>query len=338
MNPRQLTYALLMLLVAVSLVVGTLSGVSSSAGQDETASQGRPITPAGTLVRDITTRQAAVGALPVDFVRSPDTLGTDRQGRFLIAVNSGYGVQFNSAGNRGQQSLSVIDLNAKPAAVVQNVYFPSPQSVNVGVVFDPLERDGSYLLYVSGGFENKIWIFRFDPKIQRLTYRNYGEFLATLSDADVKAIRENRTKSYPDVTPTVAAFATKKSLEGHFNPQFRNFDMDTPDSMTVESYRAAKESNGTVSALISKAHSDVRFRGNSRFAAWLEEFRVFAAERTAGTADRLPNLSVLRLSNDHTDGLAARKPTPQFYVADNDQALSGREGRLDYGPNRHLNF
>jgi hypothetical protein len=30
---------------------------------------------------------------------------------------------------------------------------------------------------------------------------------------------------------------------------------------------------------------------------------------------------MLRLSNDHTDGLTARKPTPQFYVADNDYAL-----------------
>jgi hypothetical protein len=30
---------------------------------------------------------------------------------------------------------------------------------------------------------------------------------------------------------------------------------------------------------------------------------------------------MIRLSNDHTDGIAARKPTPQFYVADNDYAL-----------------
>src|SRR5215213_7853015 len=90
--------------------------------------------------------------------------GPGGEGRFLLSVNSGYGIQFNAAGNRGQQSLSVIDLNAKPAAVVQNVYFPSPQSVNVGVVFAPQPQDdGSYTLYVSGGFENKIWIFRFQP-------------------------------------------------------------------------------------------------------------------------------------------------------------------------------
>jgi len=54
---------------------------------------------------------------------------------------------------------------------------------------------------------------------------------------------------------------------------------------------------------------------------WLQEFQTFAAERAAGTADRLPNLSIVRLGNDHTDGIGVRRPTPQFYVADNDYAL-----------------
>src|ERR1051325_3741551 len=166
MNPRHTTHTLLALLLTTCLVFGSLAGVSSSA--DEAASEGRPITPAGTLVQDLTTRQAAVGALPVDFVRSPDKLGPNGEGRYLLAVNSGYGVQFNATSNRGQQSIAVIDLNAKPSAVVQDVYFPSPQSVNVGVVFSPVAReDGSYALYVSGGFENKIWIFRFQPDAQR---------------------------------------------------------------------------------------------------------------------------------------------------------------------------
>src|SRR5262249_7958214 len=87
------------------------------------------------------------------------------KGRYLLAVNSGFGLQFNSETNRGQQSLSVIDLNAKPSpAVIQNVYFPTPQSANVGVAMAPkAEQDGSHLLYVSGGVENKIWMFRFTP-------------------------------------------------------------------------------------------------------------------------------------------------------------------------------
>src|ERR1043165_9278180 len=825
MNPRHRNYTLLTFLLTSGLLFGSFVGASSSAGPEESASEGRPITPAGTLVQDLTTRQPAVGALPVDFVRSPDKLGPGGAGRFLISVNSGYGIQFNAAANRGQQSLSVIDLNAKPAAVVQNVYFPSPQSVNVGVVFAPVpQEDGSHALYVSGGFENKIWIFRFQPANRRpitpaspgpntnvetpsidvtgfafaansprynsdrapvyptgiaispdgntlfvannlgdslgviqdlrgsrklirvdlrlnpeteqwvypygvavvpdqngsvkayvscwndssvavvrpgqpvsrftvgrhptvmllnpartrlyvansdddsvsvvdtktdkeierisvrlsegvppgnspeglalrgddlfvanahsnsvavvelsgkargeiwgderskvrgfiptgqypsavavvgqtifigngkgtgvqnssmvvdnsgrvpnapnerfpagsgraggqggqysaaivvgnisavnvpddpalvrytqqvmrnngllgqrqtslfagrspikhviyiikenrtydqvfgdvdksgdgtkadgdpslaifgagsaaarpngqrqditpnhralalrfglfdrffvnseaspdghnwstaafstdyvdkafrwnysrrgrtydyegfnrlpnyepvrnapslfgpkveaedvanylrrfipylhgsrdvaepealylwdaaaragLTYRNYGEFLATLSEADIQAIRVNRTKTYPDISPTVSTFATKKSLEGRFNTDYRNFDLDTPDAMTTDSYRTAKEVRAN--ALINGS------RGNSRIGAWLDEFKMFASERAAGTADRLPNLSVMHLSNDHTDGISARKPTPQFYVADNDYAL-----------------
>lgn len=826
MSPRHGTYTLLVLLLTTFLIFGSLGRISSSAGPDEPASQGRPITPAGSLVQDATTRQVAVGALPVDFVRSPDRAGPGGEGRFLLSVNSGYGIQFNASANRGQQSLSVIDLNAKPATVVQNVYFPSPQSVNVGVVFAPKpQEDGSYALYVSGGFENKIWIFRFNPESQTpitpaspgpntsveapfidvngfafaansprynsdrapvypsgiaispdgntlfvannlgdslgivedlrgerklvrvdlrrsadgqqfiypyavvvlpqgkayvscwndgsvavvqgdklvsripvgrhptamlfnpertrlyvansnddsvsvidmqtdkeierinvrlsegvprgnspeglalrgddlyvanahsnsvavvelsgkargdggdketrstvrgfiptgqypsavavvaqtifigngkgtgvqnssvivdnsgrvpnapndrfpvgggrtqggqysgsivvgnisavntpddpalarytqqvmrnngllgprqsrlfagrspikhviyvikenrtydqvfgdveksgdgtkadgdaslaifgageaaarpdgqrqdispnhralalrfglldrffvnseaspdghnwstaafstdyvdkafrwnysrrgrtydyegfnrlpnyeplrgapslfgptanaedvanfmrrfipylhgsrdvaepetlylwdaaaragLTYRNYGEFVATLSEADVKEIRENRSKTYPDVSPTVSAFPTKKSLEGRVNTDYRNFDMRTPDAMTTDSYRAARETNAN--PLINNSNADARFRGNSRIGVWLQEFQTFSAERAAGSGDRLPNLSVLRLSNDHTDGIGARRPTPQFYVADNDYAL-----------------
>src|SRR5258705_7976975 len=166
MHTMQRNYAFLTLLLMLAVLMGSLGGVSSSArksGADEPASGGRPITPAGSLVQDVSTRQPAVGSLPVDFVRSPDQMGPDGGGRYLIAVNSGFGIQFNAAGNRGQQSLGVIDLNAKPnPVVIQNVYFPSPQSVNVGVVFAPKpDEDGSYALYVSGGFENKIWIFRF---------------------------------------------------------------------------------------------------------------------------------------------------------------------------------
>jgi hypothetical protein len=132
---------------------------------NQPASEGRPITPAGMLLLDATTRLPAVAPLTVDFVRSPDKNGPDGKGRYLIAVNSGFGLQFNAETNHGQQSLAVIDLGAKPAPVViQNVYFPAPQSVNVGVALAAqAEQDGSHLLYVSGGVENKIWIFRFTP-------------------------------------------------------------------------------------------------------------------------------------------------------------------------------
>lgn len=133
------------------------------------ASEGRPISPAGTLIMDASTGSPAVGSLPVKFVRSPDHDAKDGGGRFLIAVNSGFGVQFDSSSRSASQSLTVIDLNAQPVPkAVQNVYFPAPQSANVGAVFSPRpERDGSYLLYVSGGYENKIWIFQFNENFRQ---------------------------------------------------------------------------------------------------------------------------------------------------------------------------
>src|SRR5215471_19859743 len=138
-----------------------VSGIAEA--QQEPAGEGRPITPAGTLVIDASTRLPAVGAMPMAMLRSPDKLGHGGKGRYLIVVNSGFGVQFSDDTNKAQQSIAVIDLNASPEpAVIQSVYFPTPQSSNVGIAFAPA-ADETFALYVSGGFENKIWIFRFDP-------------------------------------------------------------------------------------------------------------------------------------------------------------------------------
>lgn len=165
---RQVMLPALVIFTAL-ILVGVTASTSDITVSNQPASEGRRVTPAGSLLVDVTTRQPAVGALPVKFVRSPDNGGPDGRGRYLLAVNSGFGVHFNSATNRAQQSLIVIDLNFKPApSCVQNVYFPSPQSINVGVAFAAApDTDGSYALYVSGGFENKIWVFRFDPRAGR---------------------------------------------------------------------------------------------------------------------------------------------------------------------------
>jgi YVTN family beta-propeller protein len=143
----------------------SLAFSQSRSAPNEPASEGRPITPAGSLVLDTASSLPAVGSLPVAFVRSPDHAAKDGAGRYLVSINSGYGIQFSAATNPEQQSLSVLDLNAQPApAVIQNVYFPGPQSAQVGAAFSPEpDSSGSYALYVSGGFENKIWIFSFLP-------------------------------------------------------------------------------------------------------------------------------------------------------------------------------
>jgi YVTN family beta-propeller protein len=154
-----------------------------------------------------------------------------------------------------------------------------------------------------------------------LSYRNYGEFVATISEARVASVNSNRQRTYPDISPTVSAIPTKKSLEGHCSPTVRNFDLNTPDAMTPETYRSAKEATRWTDIAITRTNEDPRFRGTSRLGEWLEEFRAYAADIEAGKPDRLPNFSMLRLSSDHTNGLASGYPTPQFYVAENDFAV-----------------
>ncbi len=154
-----------------------------------------------------------------------------------------------------------------------------------------------------------------------LTYRNYGEYVATVSAEDVKEVNTRKPKKYPDLSPNLTAFATKKSLENHFSPALRNFDQKTPDSMTTDSYRAAKESSGKSDALISYENKDEKFNGSSRFGEWLKEFRGYTENLKNGKGDQLPNLSIVRFSNDHTAGLRKGTPTPQFYVAENDYAI-----------------
>src|SRR5215203_5375447 len=143
----------------------------------------RPLDPAGDVVlRD--DGSVAEGSLPVTMLRSPDTSGPGGAGRYLVVVNSGFGVQLRADANEGQQLLQVVDLAARPVpAVVQDVYFPAPQSASVGAVFGRKpNRSGGWPLYVSGGFENRIWRLTFTPGATRPITPPHG-----LDDGPLKA-------------------------------------------------------------------------------------------------------------------------------------------------------
>src|SRR5215471_19055076 len=99
------------------LILMSLAFCGFARGQQEPAGEGRPITPAGKLVMDAVTYLPAVGAMPMSMLRSPDKLGRGGKGRYLLVVNSGYGVQFSADTNEAQQSIAVIDLNAAPEPV-----------------------------------------------------------------------------------------------------------------------------------------------------------------------------------------------------------------------------
>jgi len=157
-----------------------------------------------------------------------------------------------------------------------------------------------------------------------LTYRNYGEFIGVISDGDVKSVNARTAKPYPDLSATAATVPTKRALEGHHSRQFRAFDMWTPDAITVDSYRTARQQPGAADPVIRLAHRDPRFRGTTRLGSWLDEFEGYVADLRAGRGDALPALSILRLPTDHTAGMRPGHPSPQFMMADNDYAV----GRL----------
>lgn len=74
-----------------------------------------------------------------------------------------------------------------------------------------------------------------------------------------------------------------KALEGHIDPMFRSYDLDYPDVKRAE-----------------------------RFISEMKRF-----EKEGG----MPQLSIVRLPNDHTYGTRKGKPTPTAMVAENDLAL-----------------
>ena len=98
-----------------------------------------------------------------------------------------------------------------------------------------------------------------------VSYRSYGEF-----------IDNGRQPGDPSQSKI-------KSLEGHFDPFYRGWDLDYPDAKRTDRF--------------------------------LEELRGY--EKTGD----LPQFIVLRLPNDHTHGTTIGKPTPIAMVAENDLAL-----------------
>jgi YVTN family beta-propeller protein len=67
-------------------------------------------------------------------------------------------------------------------------------------------------------------------------------------------------------------------------------------------------------------------RDTVRFRQWKHDFDSLLS------ADALPQLSTIRMGNDHTEGLSLRKPTPIAHVADNDLAVGLLVDYLSHSP------
>ena len=85
-----------LIVCVVALYLGSRDSQALIGERADLVAEQMSLTPAGHLIVDAATGLPAVGSLTMNFVRTPDTTGPDGKGRFLIAVNSGYGIEFTS--------------------------------------------------------------------------------------------------------------------------------------------------------------------------------------------------------------------------------------------------
>ena len=105
---------------------------------------------------------------------------------------------------------------------------------------------------------------------------------------------------YPWPIPMIASnTATKPELQGHFDPQYPDFQLNFPDQLRVEEF--------------------------------LTKFRGWVSEKGAGN-DTMPNFIQLRLPNDHTAGTRPGMPRPAASVADNDLAVGRAVEAISHSP------
>jgi DNA-binding beta-propeller fold protein YncE len=167
-----------------------------------------------------------------------------------------------------------------------------------------------------------------------LTYRHYGEFVATEWCEEKRPAASPSPKAgtppppgkecpktsiafgqplpahlgrpkgspspYPWSIPIIERdVATKPELRDHFDPNFADFEPNYPDQLRVDEF--------------------------------LNEFDGFVHSR--GKRDQeLPNYVLLRLPNDHTAGKKAGSPTPAASVADNDLAVGRVVEAVSHSP------
>jgi hypothetical protein len=155
-----------------------------------------------------------------------------------------------------------------------------------------------------------------------LTYRHYGEFVATEwcgkarptsspkegpsgpggNTCPASYVRKGEPlpanvgqphgspSPWPWPVPVIARnVPTKSELRNHFDPRFADFKIDYPDQLRVDEF--------------------------------LNEFDQFVRARQQRKGAELPNFVLLRLPNDHTAATRPGMPRPAACVADNDLAV-----------------
>jgi DNA-binding beta-propeller fold protein YncE len=197
----------------------------------------------------------------------------------------------------------------------------------------------------------------------RLTYRHYGEFVAsewcgekssslsspkegTPSAATGACVRTvikqgqplpatrgaaGVASPYPWPVPVLRRnVATKPELRGHFDPRFADFKVDYPDQLRADEF--LREFDGFVRAKKenASAHNSKTPDNTAQVAA--RSGAAHAAGAQNKKVAELPSFVMLRLPNDHTGGTRPGFPTPAASVADNDLAVGRVVDAVSHSP------
>jgi YVTN family beta-propeller protein len=162
-----------------------------------------------------------------------------------------------------------------------------------------------------------------------VSYRNYGFFMSYAERLTTRAT------TIPDAGPVVMPenYPTAPGLQppghdgvGRTDADFRRFDLDYPDSDAPRTYF---DRTGDRNCLY-KVRGYGKYNAPSRFAEWDREFNQMLAKDPAGSA--VPNLMMVRLPHDHTQGLSRGHHTPSSEAADNDFGVAQLVDAVSHSP------
>jgi YVTN family beta-propeller protein len=228
-----------------------------------------------------------------------------------------------------------------PRAIPLRAGDPSPIKHVIYVIKENRTYDQMFGSLKEGNGEPSLELFGQDvaPNHRALALE-FGLFDNFYADAEVSADGHNWTMG------AIATQYTQRNWVANYSPRGRSYDFEMGSTASAPAggylfdhakragldYRSYGEFNDFASAapnvkptLFATALEgrmsatfpgyDMNISDQVRFEAWKKEFDEYIAN------GKLPQLSVVRLPRDHTNGTRVGSPIPAAYVADNDLAL-----------------
>ena len=146
-----------------------------------------------------------------------------------------------------------------------------------------------------------------------VSFRNYGFYL-NFALTFASGVPDENRKYAANVREN---FPTKRALVGHSDTDFRQFDMNYPDSELGKLLNLSIQNEKTAYG----SH-----KSSSRYAEWKREFDEYVKN------GKLPQFEMIRLPRDHTSGTRAGSLSPEAMVADNDYGVGQVVEAISHSP------